>query len=265
MEDEHVRIRHQISAQKRKETIQETDLKKTIRTQEERGSMNLTMTDRNLLKAKIDYVMEDFRNIKTRKNELVDGILKLLHKTVKAKMEKGKVDRLNKMEEKLEEERASYNKRYEDLVRELWSQAEMLVPQQPQYMQPPQNAPHRGKEFQPNPDSSPGKLMQDMRPVEVTEWKRRFQDYLQDGMQMGKKPSSDLIKRQLIRLSDDYWMNRISHLLKDGDTWESYAKVIDNEMEILFPTMGRRDMLVTMTQKQGQMFSDYYRALEKQG
>ena len=222
MEDEHVRLRRQIASQKKKETIAETDMNATIRKAAERGPMNLTMPDRNLLKAKIDYVLEDCKNIKNRKNEFIDAILALLHKTVTAKMDKDRLDKVNKMEDKLEEERESYNKKYESLVKHFWHQAEQLVPQQG-YMQPPQPIHHRGKEFQPNPDSSPGNLLQDMRPVEVTEWKRRFQGYLQDGMQEGKKPSSDLVKRQLIRLCNDYWIDCISHLLKDRDPWEEYA------------------------------------------
>ncbi len=40
------------------------------------------------------------------------------------------------------------------------------------YMQPPQNIPYKGKEFNPNADSSPGELLREMRPIKVTEWKR---------------------------------------------------------------------------------------------
>merc|ERR1712059_143398 len=112
---QHVRLRHQISAQKRKETIQEKELKKAVKTNEERGAMNVSTTERNLMKAKAECCMEDLKTSRSRKNELLDAIVELLHRTVKAKMTKGQLEKLDKAEEKVEAERAACNTRYEDL------------------------------------------------------------------------------------------------------------------------------------------------------
>ena len=129
-------------------------------------------------------------------------------------------------------------------------------------MQPPQQI--RGKEFNPSAETSPGVLQKDMRPTEVTEWKCRFHAYLEDGTQQGQKVTLKTTKRVLERLCDEHWKNRIGHKLEGADSWEEISNLMDIEMEITFPIMGRRATLMSMNQRSGQCFSDFYREVEKQ-
>ena len=117
MEDEHVWLRHQIAAQKRKEKMGENEMNANITSNMERGPLNLSMADRNLLKAKIEYQMEDYKKIRDIKMKSW-----MLYWT--AKMEKEDMDGVKKAEDKLVEEGAEYNKRYKAIVKHFWSQAE---------------------------------------------------------------------------------------------------------------------------------------------
>ena len=49
-----------------------------------------------------------------------------------------------------------------------------------------------------------------------------------------------------------------------GQVWSFYEAKKDQEMERLYPLLKRRDDLVTMSQKSGQLLSDFYREVEKQ-
>ena len=96
-------------------------------------------------------------------------------------------------------------------------------------------------------ETSPGILHKDMRPTEVTEWKRRFLSYLEDGTQTGHKVTLKVTKRQLERLCDEHWKNRIGHKLEEAGTWDEINRIMDIEMEVMYPIMGRRDMLMSMS------------------
>lgn len=67
METEHVQLQRKQAAQVRKETIMVNKLKASIKKQMERGPLNLSMPDRNLYIAKLEYTMDDLRNINKRK------------------------------------------------------------------------------------------------------------------------------------------------------------------------------------------------------
>ena len=63
---------------------------------------------------------------------------------------------------------------------------------------------------------------------------------------------------------DNYWHNRLKDRLIPDQDWAFYEEKIDKEMERLYPMLKRRDDLVTMTQKNGQLLSNFYREVEKQ-
>ena len=54
----------------------EAGLEDDIRKAEVRGQLNLSLPDKNLLKAKIDSVLEELKATKNKKNELIDLILR---------------------------------------------------------------------------------------------------------------------------------------------------------------------------------------------
>ena len=114
------------------------ELTELIKKQMERGPHNLSMPEKNLYKAKWEKTMEDLKEINKKKNDLVDEILALLHKTIKPNMPKPELEAVDKMEAKLMEEITSNNHRHEELVLHFAEQSQPLLPPNPQaYMQPP--------------------------------------------------------------------------------------------------------------------------------
>ncbi len=120
------------------------------------------------------------------------------------------------------------------------------MPAEPDAMPPPpaplQN--QGGKEFNPNSSLDPGMLTKDSTPVEIRRWILKFQDYIQDGVKVDssggpKKPSGELLKRQLLNKSDSHWFNRLSDQLKEvkNKEWSYFEEKIWAEMELLFPIM----------------------------
>ena len=74
MENVHVRTKRMIAAQKRRETTTTDKLEEDIRKAKEKGPSNMSVTEKNLLKAKIDSAIEELKATKTKKNELLDKI-----------------------------------------------------------------------------------------------------------------------------------------------------------------------------------------------
>ena len=82
MRNEHAQIkRKQVSALGR-ETSAALELSKMMKKNKERGPSNLTMAERNLMKARWERTMEELNKFRERKNLLVEDIQDLVHKTV---------------------------------------------------------------------------------------------------------------------------------------------------------------------------------------
>ena len=100
--------------------------------------------------------------------------------------------------------------------------------------------------------------------MEVREWKHRFNAYLEDGSTTGQKATLKTTNRVFERVLDDHWKNRLSHKLEGADSWEDIEDLMDRELEITYPIMGCRATFMSMNQRSGTCFSDFYREVEKQ-
>ena len=162
-----------------------------------------------------------------------------------------KTEALDRFESRLMREIEVNNAKYDEMVIHFATQVEPLLPPNPQiYMQPPQQI--RGfKELNPSSETNPGYLQKDMSPTEVSEWKRRYEAYLEDGTNAGQKPTLSTIKRVFDRLMNDHWKHRIGHKLEDVRSKDDIYDLMDRELEITFPIMGRRATFSGMTQKSG--------------
>ncbi len=113
METNHVRIKRTIAYQKKRETTTIRELDDDIRKAKEKGPSKMSVVARNLLKAKIEAAVEELRGTKLKKNELLDSIYDQLQLTVTHDMITEDLNRVERAEGKLEEERGDNNAKYE--------------------------------------------------------------------------------------------------------------------------------------------------------
>ena len=174
MRNEHAMLKRKQASALGRETTAALELTKMIKKNADKGPSNLTMPERNLMKARWEKTMDELNKFCEKKNALVESIQDLVHKTVTNTMTAEQTGAMNRFEAKLMAEVEVNNAKYDEWVLHFATQVEPFLPPNPQMlMQPPQQI--RGhKEFNPSSETHPGFLQKEFTPTECSEWKRRF-------------------------------------------------------------------------------------------
>ncbi len=97
-----------------------------IRKAKEKGLSKMSVIAWNLLKAKIEAAVEELKGTKLKKNELLDSIYDQLQQTVTHDMITEDLNRVERAEGKLEEERGDNNAKYEAWASKYLAEAEAI-------------------------------------------------------------------------------------------------------------------------------------------
>merc|ERR1712239_67226 len=159
----HAKLKKKLSSTKGRETTTTKGLTDMIESYNKKGSSNLNMPDRNLVKARWEKTMQELKEFCDKKNDIVESILDLVHSTVTDNMTEEQSGAMERFETKLLAEIAANNDKYDHYVLKFSTEVEPFLPPIPQmFMQPPpQMVGHGGKAFNPASETHPGVLQKD--------------------------------------------------------------------------------------------------------